>query len=798
MSLFVQTCGARSFKKREEENSSSSPRSPGSPGNSGPRSPGSSSGWRRARMMMGFHRASSQRSLDDAEPSGSRQTSCAICLETLKAGQGQALFTAECSHTFHFSCIASNAQHGNLICPVCRAKWKQVPWRAPTNLPALDPTHRPPERRRNQLGATRHPPRWSPHDSDEDQDAAISARAGRGVGLQEPSMFNDDEPLVSVRNPVQGSDSEVQGEGTLTGREVPEESSSSHTQNEVSQETVTEEHEVNIIVPKILVRGYPQVDEVAAASEVETFTILVNAKAGIHDQRIPSATIGDGNQTAAEAHDSEPESSSNPLHLDPNNRAPLDLITVLDISSSMTGNKLRLLKCAMEFVINHLSPADRLSVVTFSSSAKRLFPLRRMVEDGRQFALRYVNSLAADGGTNIAEGLRKGTKVLEDRRMRNPVASIMLLSDGQDTYNMRHTSHGQFIPGGRRSALGSQIPVHTFGFGEDHDADLMHSIAESSGGTFSFIQTESAVQDAFAQCIGGLLSVVVQNAQIKILAGDPGVQIRSIQAGTYQNSITDDRRQCIIKIGDLYAEEEKDVLVDVKLPSAPRPTEEATGRLVTKLLQVSCSFQDPIAHDEIETSAIDIIIHRPEAVNVAEQTVRLEVDRQRNRMQVAQSIVEAGALADAGEILAALAILSSAKESLQLSAAFEARDELCLALETELLEIESRMQNHQTYQRSGRAYVLSVQSSHSQQRATTRGNLSENRNRDHYRTPSMMFMVAQSQMQRLQSAPLSTTGNPPSAREDSRNLGTSLTTGRRSAPLASKMPVVGESEGSKD
>ncbi|KAL2652485.1 hypothetical protein R1flu_020613 [Riccia fluitans] len=225
---------------------------------------------------------------------------------------------------------------------------------------------------------------------------------------------------------------------------------------------------------------------------------------------------------------------------------------------------------------------------------------------------------------NIAEGLRKGTKVLEDRRMRNPVASIMLLSDGQYTYNMKHRSHGQFIPGGRRSALGSQIPVHTFGFGEDHDAALMHSIAEGSGGTFSFIQTESAVQDAFAQCIGGLLSVVVQNAQMKILAGDPGVQIRSIQAGTYQNSITDDRRQCIIKIGDLYAEEEKDVLVD------------------------------------------------------------------RNRMQVAQSIVEAGALADAGEILPALAILSSAKESLRLSAAFEARDELFLALETELREIESR------------------------------------------------------------------------------------------------------------
>jgi Mg-chelatase subunit ChlD len=47
-------------------------------------------------------------------------------------------------------------------------------------------------------------------------------------------------------------------------------------------------------------------------------------------------------------------------------RSTLDLVTVLDVSGSMSGPKLALLKCAMRFVIKNFEPSDRLSVVTFS------------------------------------------------------------------------------------------------------------------------------------------------------------------------------------------------------------------------------------------------------------------------------------------------------------------------------------------------------------------------------------------------------------------------------------------------
>jgi len=65
--------------------------------------------------------------------SRSSQKICSICLGGMRSGIGQALFTAECSHKFHFHCISSNVKHGNLICPICRAEWKELPGAQPAD-----------------------------------------------------------------------------------------------------------------------------------------------------------------------------------------------------------------------------------------------------------------------------------------------------------------------------------------------------------------------------------------------------------------------------------------------------------------------------------------------------------------------------------------------------------------------------------------------------------------------------------------------------------------------------------------
>lgn len=120
----------------------------------------------------------------------------------------------------------------------------------------------------------------------------------------------------------------------------------------------------------------------------------------------------------------------------PKDRAPIDLVIFVDVSGSMAGTKLALSKCVVGFVIHNFGPMDRLSVIFFSSTTRHLFPLQCMSEGGQQFDLQAVNGLVSNGGTNIAEGLKKGAKLLEEQHEKNPVYSIILLSDGKDTYNV--------------------------------------------------------------------------------------------------------------------------------------------------------------------------------------------------------------------------------------------------------------------------------------------------------------------------------------------------------------------------
>ncbi|XP_059436177.1 probable E3 ubiquitin-protein ligase EDA40 [Corylus avellana] len=70
---------------------------------------------------------------------------CAICLDPLSynryssgSNPGQAIFTTQCSHAFHFACISSNiVRHGSVTCPICRAHWTQLPCSLNPSYPSL-------------------------------------------------------------------------------------------------------------------------------------------------------------------------------------------------------------------------------------------------------------------------------------------------------------------------------------------------------------------------------------------------------------------------------------------------------------------------------------------------------------------------------------------------------------------------------------------------------------------------------------------------------------------------------------
>ncbi|KAK3157725.1 hypothetical protein QOZ80_2AG0127090 [Eleusine coracana subsp. coracana] len=327
-------------------------------------------------------------------------------------------------------------------------------------------------------------------------------------------------------------------------------------------------------------------------------------------------------------------------------RAPLDLVTVLDVSGSMTGTKLRLLMEAMGFVIDNLGPADRLCVVSFSDEATRKIRLTRMSDDGKAAAKRAVESLIADGWTNIRKGLDVASQVVASRRYRNPVTSIILLSDGQDTCGNRGIN---LMPPSLRRQI-SPAPIHTFGFGTDHDAAAMHTIAEATRGTFSYIVNHEVVQDSFAQCIGGLLSVAMQNVRIVLTCLHQGVRVREVKSGIYENRVEDDGRAVSVEVGDIYADEARRFLIFVDVPAA-------ADEEVTRLVSVRCTYRDVATGRDADVAGEDAVVRRPVELLAGDDELSVEVERDRLRVAAAEDMAAAWEAAERGQHLEAVDFL---------------------------------------------------------------------------------------------------------------------------------------------
>jgi len=245
-------------------------------------------------------------------------------------------------------------------------------------------------------------------------------------------------------------------------------------------------------------------------------------------------------------------------------RTPLDLVCVIDNSGSMRGEKIALVRNTFQYLLQYLSDSDRLSIVIFDHEASRLFPLIRITEENKDKILQKVATITERGGTNIARGMKHAFEILKQRRERNPLSSVVLLSDGhdkgaQDRVAQELEKAGEDV---------KDTTIHTFGFGNDHDPQLMTDIAAHRSGNFYFIQKLDTVDEAFVDCLGGLLSCVGQNVSIKIKPEQSQVLngVEFTQAFGEAAMWTKDGDMYITKIANLISGKQRDFVLEVKVP----------------------------------------------------------------------------------------------------------------------------------------------------------------------------------------------------------------------------------------
>ncbi|CAF1320341.1 unnamed protein product [Rotaria sordida] len=546
---------------------------------------------------------------------------CSICLGAL-VQPGMDLFKTACQHQFHFVCLAKSVEAQNHECPLCRTRLDslsqiiQTPVQS-TSAPVQVPI----------------------------QAAATPSSTASGFWSTLRRSLSNAYSWVSKNS--------SQSQASSTHVNQFEQLSYSN-----SSEDLVDEAAVRALSARIQAARQRAANGTTELALITTTTTLefggqVSTQAsniyGMVTLKAPSLLP----ITAS-------EKELNEL------RVPIDLVCVVDQSGSMRGEKIALLKKTLDYIIDQMSSLDRLAIVSFDTKAYDRSNGLNMMTHAKQQALHtaVAQNILAGGGTYIGSGLEMGIRMLINRRTKNPVGAMLLLTDGQDNQHHDYSQLMRTLPDG--------VVCHTFGYGLGHRAALLSQLAEQGhGGTFTFIDQVDSIALAFATALGTLFTCVAQNLNVK-LEFDGSYAVTHSHSIYRHEPVQLPSSQVTFKLNDLNSEESRNLVFQLNVPAlVEQPNNnDIIGR-------VSIEYTDAINGRQIHTPTIPFLLARPAQLTPDSPllVVNYALDLQRNRAETSRVLKEA---VNESNYERARELLNA--QSAKIRASVSAQDPLCQQL----------------------------------------------------------------------------------------------------------------------
>ena len=173
---------------------------------------------------------------------------------------------------------------------------------------------------------------------------------------------------------------------------------------------------------------------------------------------------------------------------------PLELVTAIDVSSSMTRALPDVKRHATNFLAQ-LRPADQVTVLGFND---KIFTLARRSSD-QAVRARAIDRLAPWGGTALYDAIVHALGILGRQSGRR---SLLVFSDGED-----HSSHAA-VESVIQRAEASDATIYVIGQGRALKAaalqQLMQRLASGSGGRAFFTDQETKLEAIFEEILADL------------------------------------------------------------------------------------------------------------------------------------------------------------------------------------------------------------------------------------------------------------------------------------------------------
>lgn len=183
-----------------------------------------------------------------------------------------------------------------------------------------------------------------------------------------------------------------------------------------------------------------------------------------------------------------------------------DWTFVLDVSGSMSGNKIATLAGGVSRVIKNMSPADRFRIVTFNNKAREFSSgYLQATEENVQHMITKTKAIKAGGGTALYAGMKMGYKGLDEDR----ITGIILVTDG--VANIGPSKHADLLNLHRKY----DFRLFTFVIGNSANQPLLETLAKESGGFAMNISTSDDIIGRIVQAKAKILHECLYDAKLK-------------------------------------------------------------------------------------------------------------------------------------------------------------------------------------------------------------------------------------------------------------------------------------------
>jgi Ca-activated chloride channel family protein len=201
---------------------------------------------------------------------------------------------------------------------------------------------------------------------------------------------------------------------------------------------------------------------------------------------------------------------------------PRDLTVVVDVSGSMSGDKLEQARAALHQLLNSLRTTDRRTpdrfrLIQFSSAVRaHASDWTAATAASLRDAHAWVDGLQANGGTNIAGALREAFR-LTSPSGRLPL--VVFMTDGLPSVGEQNPER---IAAQAEQERGSSR-LFAFGIGYDVNTYLLDRLSAAARGTTEYVEPDESVESAI-----GALVARIQHPVLTDLALDASVRVEEV------------------------------------------------------------------------------------------------------------------------------------------------------------------------------------------------------------------------------------------------------------------------------